>query len=408
MSNRKKKNEKLIKCQLWCQDPNCPNCFPQLGSDDRRSTSAWSKNESSPTSSFSSLQQSPSSRSVSANLVELVVVLCTREGSRRHVLKTIRCHGDETLSSMRSILREEIPSLPAHFSFLRFHGGDVVPITADQETGNKPYKAKNFLNPTPHLFLYDRGTRPFLPPPQPLTRRQITEDIIEFTVKRLIEGQQEEEASVVGMIRLKRNATLQEVRLDLSEQKIPGQDRYRFVRMLQGQVTLLSAAQESCESTHPLKAYHFAPPYTEQPEIILLTQKTYTEGQVVPDETKTRELKSLASPLHPVRSKTKPRNPRDMVKDKAPEYINAFLNSAGGVLLFGISDNGIVERVPIAGCLDDPSNRLEERVALARTVKDDIRKLVRLCLNSWGVLCDVSSETLILLVMQGRLRLYQF
>jgi len=120
----------------------------------------------------------------------------------------------------------------------------------------------------------------------------------------------------------------------------------------------------------------------------LWTRKCYIEHQRVSDETKTRELKSLAAAL------SDGRNPRQMVKDKALTYINAFLNAssssgddAGGALIFGVSDDGFVERVPIYGncksSADDDTNghskkygSLEERATLARAVKDDIRKLI--------------------------------
>ena len=71
-----------------------------------------------------------------------------------------------------------------------------------------------------------------------------------------------------------------------------------------------------------------------------------------------------------------------MVKDKAATYINAFLNSAGGILLMGASDEGVIERVPIAGTKDNVSLSLEKRVTIARAVKDDIRKLIdSICIN---------------------------
>ena len=48
------------------------------------------------------------------------------------------------------------------------------------------------------------------------------------------------------------------------------------------------------------------------------------------------------------------KDPVAVVKEKAAKYVNAFLNSSGGVLLFGINDDGIVERVPIYGAPKKP------------------------------------------------------
>lgn len=320
-------------------------------------------------------------RETSANLVELVVILCTRNGSHRHVLSAIRCDPSATLQQLRSLLQKEIASLPAQYSFLRLVGGHVVQITAEQESGPKAYKTKHFLPPVaakPHLLLYARAA-PEGPRNKPSQPAPAEEQLVEFCVRRLVEGKQyhheNEPGEIVGMIRLSPQASLPQIRQDLATQLLLS-NRYRFVRLLDGQVTLLTTAQE--ENAHPqtsLRASHFAPPYTARPEIVVLAQKTYVEGEVVPDETKTRELKSLASALQS-HSRVKGRNPRDMVKDKAATYINAFLNSSGGVLLMGASDDGVIERVPIAGMKDNVEASLADRVALARTVKDDIRKLV--------------------------------
>lgn len=57
-------------------------------------------------------------------------------------------------------------------------------------------------------------------------------------------------------------------------------------------------------------------------------------------------------------------------------YINAFLNSSGGVLIFDANDDGVIERVPIFGKKDSTTLSLGERVRLARAAKDDIRKLI--------------------------------
>eukprot|EP00957_Ditylum_brightwellii_P179937 13706766-Ditylum_brightwellii.AAC.1 len=107
-------------------------------------------------------------------------------------------------------------------------------------------------------------------------------------------------------------------------------------------------------------------------------------GEVVQDETKSRELKSLE--LAFVHQK---KDPSLVVKEKVGKYVNAFLNSAGGVLIFGVNDDGFVERVPIAGKGDDDDDddgggggrrgkcrSMADRVNLARHVKDHIRKLV--------------------------------
>jgi hypothetical protein len=178
------------------------------------------------------------------------------------------------------------------------------------------------------------------------------------------------------MIRLPRGATLNEIRTDLAAQLPTTPKDYRFVRLLHGEVTLLSPEQEQSSCKIPLHAYNFAPPYTARPEIVLLTRKMYTEGETIEDETKTRELKSLASALAYPSGKSKGRNPRDMVKDKAAVYINAFINSAGGVLLLGATDDGVIERVALSGAADAECQTLEARVKLARQAKDDIRKLV--------------------------------
>lgn len=392
-------------CRLgrMCQNPNCPSCFPQLSANARADVVSAKKNRVSSTRrpwGDDDPEKLPvtvperaavTKRSISADLVELVVIMCTKDGAHRHVLKAIRCHRNETLSQIRSVMINDIPSLPPKFSFIRIVGGHVVHLSADQESGSKAYKAKHFASPhapTPQLLIYDREPEPGQSPEPMRTSnmRQVSEGVIEFCVRCMVEGKQEQ-SKIVGMIRLHRDATMNEIRKDLDVQ-LPhtAPTEYRFVRMLQNEVTLLTTAQEKSWGKQKLKAYHFAPPYTSKAEIILLTRKSYIEGEVIEDETKTRELKSLASALynpqrsdgvqHQQKQRMKGKNPRDMVKEKVATYVNAFLNSSGGVLIFGANDNGVVERVPISGAADKECRNLDERVKLARSVKDDIRKLV--------------------------------
>lgn len=170
-------------------------------------------------------------REISADLLELVVILCRRDGRRRSVLKAIRCFRNDTLSEIRNVMANEIPSLPVQFSFLRIVGGHVVLVTKDQESGIKGYKAKHFAPPhseKPHLLIYDREPATVTPLRNTSTR-EVSEGVIEYCVRCMTEGKLTDEGTVLGMIRLHRDATLAEIRSDLASQLPQTPHEYRSV-----------------------------------------------------------------------------------------------------------------------------------------------------------------------------------
>eukprot|EP00977_Amphora_coffeiformis_P028641 scaffold36446_cov176-Amphora_coffeaeformis.AAC.1 len=358
-------------CRLGrlCANPQCPSCFPVLGQlqeqTERQSRgTTWQTNDNTAT------------KINHDGMIELVVALCTRTGAVRHVLETIRCRPTETLQEIRNRLVQDRRSislylLPTHFLFLRIVHGQPVPVQLHQETGRHAFQARHFVSSS-RLMIFEIPASSSLQ--QNNSQRsteeitQIQDPMIDFRVRLLLEGTKDPEGEILGVIRIPSGATLTRIREYLAEQLPSTPSEYCFLRMLQGEVIKLTRVQEE---KNLWVAFDFAPPYATRAEIVISTQKCYTEGEIIEDETKTRELKSLASPL----LERVPRNPVDMVKEKAVKYINAFLNSAGGVLIFGANDSGVIERVPIYGNLYQKAS-LAERVRRARVTKNAIRKLV--------------------------------
>lgn len=357
-----------------CVDPRCSQCFPDLGiatSSHSQIDETW--NSSNPPNLP---RQSNLQRLASDDLIELPVILCSIDGVEKQALQVIRCHRNDLLLDIRSILtqsKKDDSILPSKFSFLKQVSGRILKLSRNQESGVRGYKAKHFASSQQkhQLRICDDRESAVSLSEQVAHRR--SDEVIEFCVRHMMpEANQETSSTILGVIRLSPALSISEIRDHISLQ-LPSSPAKtgRFVRILQGDVTLVAVEQESESCKNPLYAYHFAPPYTQKAELILMTKRCYREGEIVQDETKTRELKSIALPLS-----KQGKNPRDVVKEKVATYINAFLNSSGGVLIFGANDDGVIERVPVAGKSDKSELDLIDRVKLARYAKDDIRKLV--------------------------------
>jgi ankyrin repeat protein len=362
-----------------CVNPSCAQCFPGLSvssSSNSKSDETWNSSIPLPLPGKSNLQ-----RRESDDLIELPIILCSRNGVEKQAIQVIRCHRNDLLVDIRKLLTQTKKNdtyLPQKFSFLKQVGGRILKLSRNQESGIRGYKAKHFASPQQkyQLRICDDGDdTDYLMHQSAQIAHQNSRGVIEFCVRHMMPDDNqhgETSSSILGVIRLHQDLSMSEIRDQIALQ-LPASPAKtgRFVRMLQGDVTLITLEQESQSCKNPLYAYHFAPPYTSKTELILMTSKSYREGEIVQDETKNRELKSLAFPLS-----KQGKNPRDVVKDKVATYINAFLNSSGGVLIFGANDDGVIERVPVSGKNDKSEMNLVDRVKLARYAKDDIRKLV--------------------------------
>jgi len=375
-----------------CVDPNCPFCFPTLGSqqyggNNVTTTTSWQQATTSlsPPPKTPTLLKNMKNKKplLSVDLVELPVILCKRDGSEIQALKVIRCGSEDSLGQLRTMLAQEHnnkeASFPKQYSFLKEVGEKhIVVLDRSQESGEKAYKAKHFSK----LCICRLHDLPKKPPKRALRPPKVCSDeVIEFSVRQIVSGEllEEQKSTVLGSIRLHRDLPMVKIREEIQKElpQAPTQDG-QFVRIIQGDIFPVTPAQEQDKvCTYPLRAKDFAPPKTRKPEIIFMVHKLYyTQGEIVQDETKNRELKSLALAL-----KNQGHTPSDVVKEKAVKYINAFLNSSGGVLLFGVDDDGVVERVPITGkqkqqASDNCPKTTAAQVKEARYAKDHIRKLI--------------------------------
>lgn len=175
---------------------------------------------------------------------------------------------------------------------------------------------------------------------------------------------------------------------------------YSFVRWgAQGRLCKLN---DGPDDAHQFCARHFMP-YMGGPGpglLCVVFGRCYCEGEVLTaEETKTSEFKSLVEP-----QQRQGLGVLAVLKERKVEcggarftllekYMCGFLNSQGGRILFGVSDAGAVEMVPLAGpppsCRHASARRLEgggeaqggpeegeAECARANGVKDAVRKLV--------------------------------
>eukprot|EP00994_Dinema_validum_P004954 NODE_303_length_1936_cov_35.043455_g214_i0.p1 GENE.NODE_303_length_1936_cov_35.043455_g214_i0~~NODE_303_length_1936_cov_35.043455_g214_i0.p1 ORF type:complete len:454 (+),score=101.56 NODE_303_length_1936_cov_35.043455_g214_i0:59-1363(+) len=139
--------------------------------------------------------------------------------------------------------------------------------------------------------------------------------------------------SQCGVLRCSLDTPLRQVRA-LIEQLPQAPKQFSFLRVMpDGSQIEISRPQES--GKHRFRLQDFGK------ELLLL--RHYAVGDCVGfDEDHIFEFKSLKLP-----AKWKPGKPFDVVKSKAGEYINAFLNSDGGSLYFGVADDGQIEDIEL-------------------------------------------------------------
>ena len=320
-----------------CQNPSCLKHFPRLATTttSRRSRNRTAQRPWEGDGRTLTTWQEPGEIFDVDDEIELIVVECRPTGTHPRVLQAIKVPARAPLSEVRRRLQASVHFLRhGQFSFLRLvDGGRAVRITDTQEQESTTQSSSSLGSSSTSRQSGTYRARDFHPPFAPSPRLYLTVESGDKNTNNSDNNNFHKTPSSRSMT---------------TSQRRPR----RFVR------------PRSSVRDHGDNGNHFY----------------YTAGQHLPDETKTREFKSLALALQHGTASV----PRDVVKSKAAIYINAFLNASDNVatLYLGVSDDGRVERVPIFGndrnCTQSPTSLLllQEQVDRARAVKDDLRKLV--------------------------------
>ena len=192
-----------------------------------------------------------------------------------------------------------------------------------------------------------------------------------------------------GTLRCYADDTLHDIR-SLAAKQLPWLGTgYSFVRWAQGRLCKMS---DDPDDAHQFRARHFMPrdPLDPGPGLLCVVfGRCYFEGEILTaEETKTSEFKSLAEPqrrlgmgvVEVLRERKIEGGSGEAGKSARftllEKYMCGFLNSQGGRIMFGITDAGGVEMVPLVGSPGKRRLTREQEHARANEAKDAVRKLV--------------------------------